>query len=52
MKRIRLEAFTIFVLFFGMAMLDAFQSHDWIRAALWLAIGSVFLVADNWRRQT
>jgi hypothetical protein len=39
--------FTIFFLFFGLALLEAFQTRDWIRAAFWLAIGVVFLVADN-----
>jgi hypothetical protein len=52
MKGIRLEALAIFALFFGVAMLDAFQAHDWIRAALWLTIGSVFLVADNLKKHT
>lgn len=41
---------TIFVLFFGVAMLEAFQTHNWIKAAFWLAIGLVFLLADNLRR--
>jgi hypothetical protein len=42
---------TVFLLFFGIALLDAIQSHDWLRAALWLAIGLVFLRADALRRQ-
>jgi hypothetical protein len=41
---------TIFLLFFGMSLLDAFRSRDWLRAALWLAIGLVFLVADRGER--
>lgn len=50
MKRIRLGAnFAIFVLFFGVATLEAFQTGNWIKAALWLAIGLVFLLADNLR---
>ncbi|MDX6384055.1 MAG: hypothetical protein QOK48_1628 [Blastocatellia bacterium] len=39
--------FTVFVLFFGVATLEAFQTRNWIKAALWLAIGIVFLLADN-----
>jgi hypothetical protein len=39
----------IFLLFFGLAMLEAFQDRNWIKASLWLAIGLVFLVADNLR---
>jgi hypothetical protein len=41
--------FTVFVLFFGVATLEAFQTRNWIKAALWLAIGIVFLLADNFR---
>jgi hypothetical protein len=49
-KRIRLGAnFAIFLLFFGVAALEAFQTLDWIKAAFWLAIGIVFLVGDNLR---
>ncbi len=48
MKKIRLSTnFTVFLLFFGVSILDAFQTRNWIRAAFWLAIGIVFLVADN-----
>jgi hypothetical protein len=51
MKRIKLGTnFTVFLLFFGVAALEAFQTRNWIKAALWLAIGSVFLAADNLRR--
>lgn len=51
MKKIKLGAnFAIFALFFGIATLEAFQTRNWIKAAFWLAIGIVFLVADNLRR--
>jgi len=50
MKRIRLSTnFTIFVLFFGIATLEAFQTRNWLKAAFWVAIGIVFLSADNLR---
>ena len=45
------SGFTIFVLFFGVALLEAFQSNNWLKAAFWLAIGLVFLVADNLRSE-
>ena len=52
MERIRLGAnFTVFMLFFGVATLEAFQTRNWLKAALWLAIGGMFLVADNRRRE-
>jgi hypothetical protein len=48
MKRIKLGTnFTVFVLFFGVATLEAFQTQNWLKAILWFAIGLVFLVADN-----
>jgi hypothetical protein len=50
LNRFRLEGFAIFLLFFGVAVLEAFQTRNWIKAAFWLAIGIVFLIADNLRR--
>lgn len=49
MKGIKLEALTIFLLFFGVATLEAFQTRNWLKAAFWLAIGLVFLMTDNLR---
>ena len=37
----------VFLLFFGVATLEAFQTQNWLKAAFWLVIGVVFLVADN-----
>ena len=52
MKKIKLGTnFTIFLLFFGVAMLEAFQTRNWLKAAFWLAIGIAFLVADNLKRE-
>lgn len=49
-RNIRLgDGFTIFVLFFGVATLEAFESGNWIRAAFWLAIAIAFLAADSRR---
>jgi len=51
MNRIKLGAnFTVFLLFFGVAALEAFQTRNWIKAAFWLAIGVVFLLADNLKK--
>ena len=43
--------FAVFVLFFGVATIEAFQTRNWLKAAFWLAIGIVFLLADNLRPQ-
>ena len=51
MKKIKPGAnFTVFILFFGVGMLEAFQTNNWPKAAFWVAIGLVFLVADNLKR--
>ena len=48
MRKIKLGAnFTVFLLFFGVALLEAFQTSSWIKAVFWLAIGIMFLAADN-----
>ena len=41
--------FTIFLLFFGIALLDAIRGGQWLRVAFWLVVGALFYVAD--RRQ-
>ena len=41
---------TVFLLFFGLSLLEAFGSRNWITAALWLAVGILFLRADLVRR--
>jgi hypothetical protein len=42
--------FAIFLLFFGAAALEAFQTSNWTKAAFWIAIGLVFLIADNLKK--
>jgi hypothetical protein len=52
MKKVRIGVnFTVFLLFFGVALLEAFQSRNWLKAAFWVAIGIVFLVGDNLRNR-
>ena len=41
---------TVFLLFFGLALLEAFGSRNWVTAALWLAVGILFLREDVRRR--
>jgi uncharacterized membrane protein len=43
---------TIFILFFGISMLDAFASRNWWRSAFWLLIAVVFLVGDRLGRRS
>ncbi len=37
----------VFILFFGIALQEAFHELNWLKAAFWLAIGVVFLLSDN-----
>lgn len=39
----------IFILFFGIALLDAIRGGYWLRVAFWVLVGVLFYVAD--RRQ-
>ena len=50
MKGLKLGTnFAVFVLFFGVATLDAVQTQNWLRVAFWVVIGAVFLWADRER---
>lgn len=51
MKRIILGTnFIIFLLFFGVALLEALKEGNWLKAALWAAVAIAFLLADNLKR--
>ena len=48
MTKIKLGTnFAVFVLFFGIAILEAVQTRNWLKTLFWVAISIVFLVADN-----
>jgi len=52
MKKLRLSTnFTVFLLFFGVAVVEAFQTRNWLKVAFWGAIGIVFLGADNMKKE-
>lgn len=38
---------TIFVLFFGIAVLDAFRGGHWLQVLLWGVLGTGFYLADR-----
>ncbi len=44
----RHEGLLVFLLFFGMALLDAIAGGHWIRALFWIAVGVCFIVLDRW----
>jgi hypothetical protein len=43
---------TIFLVFFGASVIDAFVSRQWGRSAFWLVIGLAFLAANRFGRRT
>ena len=51
MRKPRMGAnMAVFLLFFGVALLDALRGGHWLRAAFWLLIGLVFLLGDTIRQ--
>lgn len=48
MRNLHLGAnFAIFLLFFGLSLLEAVRAHAWPMAALWASFAVLFLVADR-----
>jgi len=52
MSHLRFNGLAIFALFFGVATLETFRTHDWIKMIFWLAMGSGFILADSLRKRT
>jgi hypothetical protein len=46
MKNFKLTNFAVFIIFFGIALIEAFQKNNWLEAALFLALGIMSLWAD------
>ena len=42
--------FAVFVLFFGVAVIEAIQTKNWLKVGFWIAISLVFLFADNFSK--
>jgi len=42
---------TIFVVFFGISLLDALWGGHWLRAGFWVAMGVAFWALDRMRRR-
>jgi len=48
MKLLKIRAsFTVFLLFFGISVLEAFRTRNWLNVAFWIGIAILFLIADN-----
>ena len=42
----------VFIIFFGIALIEAFQKQNWLEAGLFLALGIISLWADVRKRQS
>lgn len=48
MKKIKFgTGITVFILFFGVAVIEAIRTQNWKMVGFWVLIGIVFLMADN-----
>ena len=48
MKLLKIRtSFAVFLIFFGISLLEAFRTRNWLNAAFWVAIAIMFLIADN-----
>ena len=43
--------FAVFVIFFGLAAVEAIQTKNWLKVGFWIAISLVFLFADNMNKK-
>ena len=46
MKKLNFANITVFILFFGIALIEALQKQNWPEALLFLALGILSLWAD------
>ena len=43
-------SFAIFIIFFGLSLLEALRSGNWLYSAFWILIGIVFLILGSRRK--
>jgi hypothetical protein len=52
MKRLQPGAgFTIFIIFFGLALLESIRDRNYLLILFWICIALVFLFADKMKKQ-
>lgn len=42
----------VFILFFGLATMDAMNIHAWLRMTFWLGVAAIFLLLDLSRKRS
>ncbi len=50
MKDVTPTALTVFILFFGIALIEALQKHNWFEAVLFAGLGVLSLQADFYKK--
>lgn len=51
MRKISFVNFAIFIIFFGIALIEALQKNNWLEASLFLSLGVLSLWADSKKNQ-
>lgn len=46
MEKIRFINIAVFIIFFGIALIEAFQKQNWLEAGLFLALGVLSIWVD------
>ena len=46
MKNLDFTNLAVFIIFFGIALIEAFRNQNWLKASLFLALGIISLWAD------
>ncbi len=52
MKNISFTNTAVFILFFGVAVVEAIQTKNWLKVVFWFAIRLVFLLGDLIKKKT
>ena len=52
MKNISFTNTAVFILFFGVAVVEAIQTKNWLKVVFWFAMGLVFLLGDLIKKRT
>jgi hypothetical protein len=50
MKKLEYTNIAVFIIFFGIALIEAVRKHNWLEAALFLALGIISFRADFRKR--
>lgn len=46
MKKLKFTNIAVFIIFFGIALIESLQKQNWLEASLFLALGVISLLID------